>query len=281
MDNLFLGNNAQFFRFPYNDFVKALLADNISAVDLTLLSPHIYIDSFEILDPCHVIEMLHANGISVEATTPVPYRYSICAEAGTMQRERTLGYYRQCILFTKKAGAKFLLLTASGANFDTANEILLENAAEVLSILASFAEECGVTLLLGTVFGSESPLNASSPVLLTLPDVKNMLQRVNSPALKAYLDTAVISLVGETISQWFTQLGKEICLVRFTDGNYNGYRIWGSGCLPCERYLRELQQNGYSGALSLSVPGERYCENPAEAQRFLLCNLRNALKKVT
>ena len=215
MDNLLLGNNAQFFRFSYNDFVKALVADNISAVDLTLLSPHIYIDSFEILDPCHVIEMLHANGISVEATTPVPYRYSICAEAGTMQRERTLGYYRQCIIFTKKAGAKFLLLTASGANFDTASEILLENAAEVLSILASFAEECGVTLLLGTVFGPESPLNASSPVLLTLPDVKNTLQRVNSPALKAYLDTAVISLVGETISQWFAQLGKEGVLALF------------------------------------------------------------------
>ena len=280
MDNLLLGSNAQFFRLPFTDFVKALLADSISSVDLTLLAPHIYIDSFEILDPCRVIETLHFNGISVKAVTPPPYRYSICSDSGSIQRENTLGYYKQCILFAQKAGAEFLLITASGADFDTSHELLLENAVEVLYLLSSFAEECNVTLLLGTVLGKESPLNATSPVLLTLPELQDVLRRVNSAALKVYLDTTVVSLVGETISQWFSNLGQEIRLVRFTDGNYNGYRIWGSGCLPCEKYLRALSENRYSGPLSLCVPGERYCEHPVESQSLLLCNLRKAMKKV-
>lgn len=281
MNNLLLGSNAQYFRYPFSDFVKAMVKENINSVDITLLAPHIYIDSFEILDPCHVVETLHIHGISVTAVTPLPYRYSICAGAGTMQREKTLGYYKQCILFAHIARAEFMLLTASGADFDIPHKILLDNAAEMLSLLSTFAEECGVTLLLGTVMGMESPLNASTPVLLTLPELKDMLERVNSPALKAYLDTAVVSLVGETIQQWFSLLGSELRLVRFTDGNYNGYRIWGTGCLPCEQYLLAISEAGFTGPLSLAVPGERYCENPSNAQSVLLSNLQVAMKKVT
>ena len=164
--------------------------------------------------------------------------------------------------------------------YDKDKNVLLSCAEETLYTLSTFAEKHEVCLLLGTVLGEESPYNASTPVLTCLSEIKTVLSQVNSPALKAYLDTLAISLTGETITQWFSALGDNIRLIRFTDGNYNGYRIWGTGCLPCEKYLSELQSSKYSGPLSLAVPGERYCENPMEADNLMLAYFRAALSKV-
>jgi len=98
--------------------------------------------------------------------------------------------------------------------------------------------------------------------------------------LKAYLDTEVISLCGETIKEWFDTLGEDIRMVRFVDGNYNGYRVWGTGCLPCGKYLKELTTCGYEGALSLNIPGERYVEEPEKAMMENIRFVRETVRQV-
>ena len=79
-----LGNNAQYIRFPFDDFLQDQKRMGMESADLTLQSPHIYIDSeeYEPLGP--IKEKLRGAGLSVRCVTPMPYRYSICAEAGTM-----------------------------------------------------------------------------------------------------------------------------------------------------------------------------------------------------
>ena len=47
-------------------------------------------------------------------------------------------------------------------------------------------------------------------------------------------------------------------LVRLCDGNYHGWRAWGEGVLPMQRYLHALDAMGYRGDISLRLPGERY-----------------------
>ena len=107
-----------------------------------------------------------------------------------------------------------------------------------------------------------------------------MIEAVSSDFLKVYLDTEVISLRGETISGWFDTLGEDIRLVRFTDGNYNGYRIWGRGCLPCRKYLNQLDESGYAGPLALTVPGERYIDDPVSAMKENIQVLRQNMGQV-
>lgn len=275
-----LGNNAQYIRFPFDDFLQDQKRMGMESADLTLQSPHIYIDSeeYEPLGP--IKEKLRGAGLSVRCVTPMPYRYSICAEAGTMQREKTLAYYQQCILAAEELQAESLCITASGACYDLDRALLMLNAVQMLKELAEFAGKHGVLLLLGSVLGEESPCNASTPVLVSLEEIASLLQTVDSENLKAYLDTAVISLRGETISQWFETLGDKIRLVRFTDGNYNGYRVWGEGCLPCGKFIRELLYTGFAGDLSLQIPGERYTSAPAAAQEQNLSYLRSCLEEV-
>lgn len=260
-----LGNNGQYIRYPFEDFLKAQKKFGIKEIDLTLQAPHIYVDSEEYEDLAAVQRAMKENGISVYCVTPLPYRYTICADAGSIQLEKTISYYKQCILAAQSLGASYLCVTASGGCYDYDGERLMKNAEAALMLLADFAGEHDVTLLLGTVLGEECPTNASTPVLVHAEEVKQVLENVHSPYLKVYMDTEVISLCGETITQWFEMFGGDLRLIRLTDGNYNGYRIWGRGCLPCRKYLDEIRDNGYHGKCSLQIPGEKYIVDPQTA----------------
>ena len=277
---ILLGNNAQFIRRPFCEFVEAQKEGGITAVELTLQAPHFYVDSEEYHDVSGVKAQLAEAGIAVHSVIPLPYRYAVCADEGTIQQEKTVGYYRQCILLAEELGAKYLLITGSGANYDYDYARLMDNAEKTLRVLADFAGDHGVTLLLGSVLGEECIFNATTPVLVSMEEIREMLDRVGSSHLKAYLDTEVISLRGETISGWFGCFGSDIRLVRFVDGNYNGYRIWGMGCLPCRKYLDEVDRTGYEGALALTIPGERYIDDPAAAMGRNLQVLRQVMGQV-
>lgn len=275
-----LGNNAQFIKYPFETFLHIAIKNNMQEVDFTAHVPHFYIDSYGYKDICGVREKLQEAGISVSCMTPLPYRFNICADEGSIQKEKTIAYYKQCVLAAKYLGSPYVIITASGACYDYDHHRLRNNAYDTLRVLAEFAFSQGVTLLLGTVVGKECPYNASTPVFVHLDEIKEAITQVSSPALKAYLDTEVISLCGETIKEWFDTLGEDICLVRFVDGNYNGYRVWGTGCLPCKKFLKALDDCAYEGALSLNLPGERYVDKPDEMLEENIRFLREAVRQV-
>jgi len=279
-DYQFLGNNAQFIKYPFETFLHVAIDNDVKEVDFTAHVPHFYIDSYGYKDLCGVKDKMQEAGITVSCVTPLPYRFNICADADSVQREKTIAYYQQCILAAEYLGAPYVTITASGACYDYEAERLRKNALETLSVLSSFAADHGIVLLLGTVVGKECTYNATTPVFVHLDEIKETLTQVNSPNLKAYMDTEVISLCGETIKDWFAALGDEIKLVRFVDGNYNGYRIWGKGCLPCRKYLKELSACGYEGPLSLHIPGERYVEEPVAMLEENISFLREAVRQV-
>lgn len=260
-----LGNNAQYIRMPLSAFLDAQQQLGVTELDLTLQAPHIYIDSDEYENLDALKSEISSRSMTVHSVTPLPYRYTICADADSIQRKKSVDYFKKCIEAARSIGAAYVCITASGACYDYSRERLLKNAEETLRILSETAGAYQVTLLLGTVLGDECPYNASTPVLVHLDEIVDMLNRVRSPYLKAYMDTEVISLCGETISGWFDALGDDIRLIRLTDGNYNGYRIWGRGCLPCKRYVDAIKSAGYTGKISLQIPGERYICDPKSA----------------
>ena len=275
---ILLGNNGQFVREPFENFIQAAVENKLMAVELTLQTPHFYVDSEKYHSIAKQKELLRKAGLSVASIHPLPYRYSICAALDTIQHKKTIGYYKQCILLAEELEADYVCVSAAGADYDCDKESLLKNAEATLRKLTEFAGKHGRTLLLGTVLGEECPVNASTPVLTHLDELEAMIATVSSQWLGAYLDTEVISVCGETIEAWITSLKERLRLVKFTDGNYNGYRIWGEGCLPCRKFLRELDKLDYRGSLSLIIPGERYIYNPREAFAEHVKNVRAAME---
>ena len=111
--------------------------------------------------------------------------------------------------------------------------------------------------------GAETPLIAEAPVLNTARQLSQMLAWVDSPALGVCLDTNVMSANGDTVADWLSLFPGRIGLVRLCDGNWHGWRAWGDGVLPVDRYLCQLTEGGYQGDFSLYLPGERYIGSPA------------------
>lgn len=272
-----LGSNAQYIRYPLEHFFHVQKQLGVKFVDFVLQAPHIYIDSSRTLGADKVKWLMSKTKIKILAVTVCPYRYTICADKHSIQAEKSKAYFKQCILTAEALEANYICMTAEGGCFDKNKEKMLSYAVENLNELAVFAKMHHVTLLLGTAFGPDCPENAASPVLCSMEDVRYVMERVDVDMLKLYVDTEVISTVGETISDWLAEFGADIKLIRMTDGNYHGYRVWGDGCLPCSKYVGEIEKFSWDGIVSLQVPGEYYLENAEAADQ----KNRSYIKKVT
>lgn len=256
-----LGSNNQYSHYPLGVFTSAMKELRLSRLDFVPRPPHFWCGHTGYEDPSQLKTVFCGAGLQVEVLTPPPYRYSITASPG-IQRQATLSYYKNCLSLARQLGASRMVLGAAGACWDTRGSVLWRNAKDMLSSLCEEAERENVTLLLGAVMGSETPLIAESPLLTEVDEILRMLEEIRHPRLRAMLDTNVMSSLGETIPQWLDALGTHLYLVRLVDGNYHGWCAWGDGCLPMARYLKQLEKAGYAGDISLLLPGERYVENP-------------------
>ncbi|MEA4988959.1 MAG: TIM barrel protein [Anaerovorax sp.] len=270
--NCIAGSNHSYIHFPFHDFAAAQKEFGIKKIDLVGAAPHLWCDHLERIKTEVIQKELEAFDLRVSVFTPKVYRYSICAEKESKQAMATIDYYKNCIEAAETLQCGIVSITAEGGCTDLPYNILWDNCCSMLKELSDFAQQKKIVLVLSTVSKEDSS------ILTHLDEVENMISEVHSESLCAMLDVNVISICGETITQWFEHLGDKIKLVRFVDGNYNGYRVWGDGCLPCEKFLSELVQVGYQGILSLQVPGERYVEDPFSADRRNQKTLEKFLK---
>ncbi len=259
-----LGSNTQYIRYPLEFFLAEMECLGLRQLDFTPKAPHFFCSHSHCTPVDSLLRALDSHHLKVSAVTPPPYRYAITAPEG-VQRQRTEQYYKTCIDLTARLGCGYMVLDSSGACWDLSEDELLANAEGMIRTLCEHAQEQDVRLLLAPVMGKETPLIAEAPVLNTAQDLQQMLHRVNCDHLGVCLDTNVMSACGGTMMDWFSRLGDRTQLVRLCDGNYHGWRAWGDGVLPMERYVRELDERGYRGAISLYLGGERYVENPSQA----------------
>ncbi len=268
-----LGSNGQYSRFPFSHFLSQMQTLGLTELDFVPQTPHFFCSHTGYQDPAPLRSRLGQLGMRIAALTPPSYRYSITAPEG-VQRQATFDYYRHCLDLAHTFSCSRLVLGAAGACWDLPPEVLEEHAAQMLSRLSPLARQASITLLLTPTMGRETPLIAEAPVLNTASQLAQLLEQVNHPALGVCLDTNVMSVSGGTIPEWFSLLRDKTGLVRLCDGNYHGWRAWGEGCLPMDRYLELLEQAGYEGDLSLHLPGERYHETPVHPDCTALQALR-------
>ncbi len=268
-----LGSNSTYRYLPLEACLDQLAALGLTALDFVPQAPHFWCSHTEMGDAAALRRRLEDRGLRADVVTPPSYRYSIAAPPGR-QRQATLDYYRRCILLAASLGARRMVLGADGACWDLERDRLLDLAAQLLDRLCPTAAAAGVKLLLTPVPGPDAPLIAQSPVLGPAAELLGVIRQVGSPWLGACLDTNAMSLWGDDIPGWFERLGECTHLVRLCDGNYHGWRAWGEGCLPMERYLEQLEEAGYDGPISLLLPGERYVDRPEHPLRKALAVLR-------
>ena len=136
-----------------------------------------------------------------------------------------------------------------------------KRSREMLSCLAEYAAAKKIRLAMESLRPQESNLAT------TLTDVKRMLKEVEHPNLKAMIDLTAMGVAGETIDQWFEELGEDIIHMHFIDGNPYGHLVWGDGTHNLQECLETLKRHGYRGYLGQEITEFDYFGDPAKADR--------------
>ena len=238
--------NAQYVRRPFSAFVETQRELGIRQMEFVAQVPHLWCDHLVCEDEAGVASLLREAGIGIAAFTPKLYRYSICAEPGSRQAEATAAYFANTIKIAARLNAPLFCVETGGGAFDTPADELWGRARKTLAELCVMTEEAGMLLAVGTASPEDSPL------LATLGDLVKMKREVGHNNFRTILDTRTASVAGESIPAWFDAFGDDLALVRFVDGNYNGWRPWGEGCLPAAASRSRSRQTA-TGASSRSI----------------------------
>ena len=118
-----------------------------------------------------------------------------------------------------------------------------------------------MTLAVETVRPEESRM------IITLPQLKRLLDAVDHPNVKAALDLTAVGVAGETVKEWFETLGSDIRHMHFPDGRPYGHLVWGDGLHPLADYIQLMNEYHYEGYLGQEITDGRYFADPREADR--------------
>lgn len=127
----------------------------------------------------------------------------------------------------------------------------LHYAAEALAELAHEAEQRGVVIAIENVWNA---------FLVSPVEMRDFIDRINSPWVAAYLDVGNVLRYG--VSQdWVRTLGRRIARVHLKDfklsvGNLDGFCPLGDGDVDWPAVMAVLKEVGYNGPLTFEGPGE-------------------------
>ena len=110
---------------------------------------------------------------------------------------------------------------------------------ESVGTLAAYAERKGVTLLL------EELKVTTTNVLITSKDLAKMIAEIDSPAVVGMVDMDQMTYAGETIDDYFANLG---------DADF-----------PMKEYYDQIKAHGYEGTCSFEICDRRYYIDPDKA----------------
>lgn len=127
----------------------------------------------------------------------------------------------------------------------------LRLAFEALRELASEAEERGVAIAIENVWNQ---------FLLSPVEMRDLIDRVNSPMVRVYFDVGNVLKFGFP-QDWIETLGRRIARIHLKDfkiamGNIEGFCPLGEGDADWPAIMTALQQIGYAGPLTYEGPGD-------------------------
>ena len=246
--------------YPLDEFLSSSEAAGYEFVELWTGPMHFLLDhtGYEPLE--RLKAGLRAHGLTLVGLCPEqnnPKPHNIAAR-DTMRQMRTHASFCHAIEAAAQLGAPQVVVTPGWAFLDEPREAAWTRSVEMLSSLAEHAAQRGVRLVLEALQPEESVLVNTSAQLARL------LDEVASPALLACLDTGAMERAGETINEYFFELGDRIVHCHFTDYGEVSHLAWGDGHRSMADDLAALVAHGYAGVCSVETYSERYLNDPAQ-----------------
>ena len=116
-----------------------------------------------------------------------------------------------------------------------------------------------------------------SNLLVSREDMTRMLREVDSPALNVCVDVVAMEVMGETLRDQYDRFRDHIRLIHYCDGDPSGHSILGTGNLPLKEYIDILEENDFTGYLSLEINDSIYWMDPHDSIQKSVDYIHNEL----
>lgn len=198
------------------------------------------------------------RGMRVVMYTPETLAYPFSfSDPEKEVRARTIDFFDMAMDDALSFGTNKVFINTGCGLLDLPREESWQRCRESIRKVCDLAEKKGIMLLLEQLQPYESNL------LTTLPDMKRMLDEVNSPALKTCVDLVAMEVVGEKFEDYYRELGADtIQHIHYADGNPSGHFILGDGNLPLKDYIRIMEEHDYTSIVDLEINDSIYWADP-------------------
>jgi len=248
----------------------------VKTIELWGATPHFYSYDSSFFEVQALKRRIGVHGLNVCCVTPEQVMYPINIGAKNMdERKRSIEFFRRHIDVANILGAPKVLVTSGRFNIDEGPDDCFKYSVDSLQELGYYAKRNGVKIAFETL------TRKGYDHIVLAKESKALLDAVNDyENVKAMIDVDESARFNESPSDFFNLFGVENMIhCHFTDGLPGGHLALGDGVLPLEQYLKELDEAGYEGYISLEVMNERYYFDPEPAIKQSVEYLKKYAKK--
>ena len=253
--------NCHYIKFPLCYFLDQMATFGFQEIELFGAMPHFFLDDVDDALVEQVSAACRARALTVSSFCPAQgaYPMNIAIDEEPIRR-RTVRMLKKALHIAGRLGCKTMLVSPGFGYHNQDKSVSWKHSRAALEELGETAQEAGVVITI-------EPLTpATANLVNTSAEAAQMLREVNSPFVKSMLDIGVMNYMGETVEQYFQNLGDDIRHIHFTDGP-GAHVALGDGTFPMAQYLESIRRCGYRGILSFEINDRRYLLDPDEAVR--------------
>lgn len=251
--------NCHYIKFPLTYFLDAVRSFGFHDIELFGAMPHFFMDDVDDALVDFVAEECRKRSINIVSLCPAQGAYPMNIAIDEKQiRRRTIAILKKALRLAGKLGCETMLVSPGFGYQNQSKDISWGHSRDSLTELAEVAKEAGVVMMM-------EPLTPTTANLInTSKEAAKMICEVNSPYVKSMMDIGVMNYMGETVDDYFQNLGSDLRYIHFTDGP-GAHVALGDGTFPMAQYLADIERNGYTGTLSFEINDKRYYLDPDSA----------------
>ena len=201
-------------------------------------------------------------------TLGYPYNFS---DALPRLTERTVEYFRWAMEDAHELGCPRVFVNSGCGPRNVDRSESMRRLIDTFRRIADLAEDAGILLTLEQLQPYESNL------VLTLDDVREVLDGVDSPNLRVCVDLIAMEVAGETLEQYFDAFGEKVEWIHFADSHHEELGTGTYGAEKMRRWLDILEERDFANGIDLEVNDSIYWEDPHGPHKRSCDYLRDVL----
>ena len=188
-----------------------------------------------------------------------------------VERAAGVAYYQKCVDIAATIVCPRLLVVADHPGYFTPRKQIWDYLTDSMRQICRYARGKHVQVTIEPLTPMESP------VVTTVDDCVELLERVDEPCLYAMLDIVPPTIVKEPLSKYFRMLGDRLNYIHIcnNDGVTDAHLRLGSGVIPIPDVLDVFKHHGWEGYVTTELYSECFTD-----PELMLANTARELRDI-